>query len=54
MIISKKYAQKLIREGKAIIVNRTTDQKIWIERDYGKTYIVINRFDKQRIDHHIE
>jgi hypothetical protein len=41
MIISKKYAQKLVREGKAKIEGRTTDG-----------YIIITRYDLQRTDHY--
>jgi hypothetical protein len=54
MIISKKYAQKLVREGKATIEGRTTDQPRWEDRHTGKTYVIVTRHDKQRTDHYEE
>jgi hypothetical protein len=45
MIISKKYAEKLIREGKAEYLGDCR------ERGTNWYYSVINRLDKQRTDH---
>jgi len=46
MIISKKYALKLVKLKKAEVVGVITQD--------GKKYVAINRFDKQRTDHFIE
>jgi hypothetical protein len=55
MKITKKYAQRLVREGKARIEDeRTTDQARWDERYMGRTYRIVTRFDKQRTDHYEE
>ncbi len=55
MIISKAYAQRLVREGKAKIEDtRTTDQPRWEDRAMGKTYRVVTRYDVQRTDHYEE
>ena len=54
MVISKKYAQKLVREGKARIVGRTTTATTWDDRAYGDIYRVVNRLDIQRVDHYRE
>jgi len=43
MIISKKYADKLIKNGKANIIGKTYNN--------GKTYLILNRYDLQRTDH---
>jgi len=43
MIISKKYALKLIKEGKAEITTTVTEGDI--------VYCSINRYDLQRTDH---
>ena len=51
MIITKKHALKLVKEGKAKIEGRTTTAPRWTERDYGTTYLIIARYDKQRTDH---
>ena len=51
MVISKKYAQKLIKGGKARIIGRTTTAPTWDERAYGETYIIVDRSDLQRVDH---
>ena len=51
MIISEKYAKELIRDGKAEITGHTTTAQTWDERAYGKTYITLDRFDHQRVDH---
>ena len=54
MIITKKYALKLVAEGKAKIEGRTTDAPRWVERDFGTTYLIITRYDKQRTDHAVD
>lgn len=54
MIISKAYAKRLIKLGKARIVTRTTDQPRWSERHNGRTYVAIDRLDLQRVDHYEE
>ena len=54
MIITKKYAQKLVKGGKAKIEGRTTDQARWQDRDMGKTYAIVTRYDLQRTDHYEE
>ena len=43
MIISKKYAQKLVREGKASLDGHTKSAITWR---------VVNRLDIQRVDHY--
>jgi len=43
MIITLKYAKKLIRDGKACDHGVVTDD--------GKKYMVITRYDLQRVDH---
>ena len=48
MIISKQYAQRLIKTGKAEHVTTLhQDQQ-------GRVYVAINRLDKQRIDHYLD
>ena len=54
MIITKKYAQQLVRDGKAKIEGQTTDQARWQDRDMGKTYTIVTRYDLQRTDHYEE
>ena len=54
MIISKKYALKLVKEGKAKIEGRITTAPAWSARAYGTTYLMIMRYDKQRTDHAID
>jgi len=44
MIISKSYALKLVREGKARIEGKCFDD--------GWTYVIVTRFDLQRTDHY--
>lgn len=44
MIISRKYAQKLIRDGKARVTG--------IVHDNGKQYAILTRYDKQSTDHY--
>ena len=45
MIITKKYAQKLIHSGKAKIETELKPD------NYGRIYIAITRYDVQRTDH---
>jgi len=45
MIISKKYALKLIKDGKATADSGRTC-------DNGKMYVIITRYDLQRTDHY--
>ena len=51
MIITKQYAKRLVKEGKATVTGHTTDQARWADREYGKTYAIITRHDKKRVDH---
>ena len=53
MIITRKYAMRLVREGKARIDGRTTDQARWSDCDNGKTYRIVERLDVQRTDHYV-
>lgn len=52
MIISKRYAQKLIKKGRARIVGEMNDGQFWGDA-VGIIYTIINRYDKQRTDHYI-
>ena len=54
MIITKNYAKKLVRQGKAKIEGRTTDQARWQDRHQGTTYVIVTRYDKTRTDHYAE
>jgi len=54
MIITKKYAQKLVREGKARLEGRITDQPRWADRHTGHIYRIVIRHDKCRVDHYLE
>lgn len=49
MIISRKYAKKLVREGKAEETGLTCEGHRWPEGDH---LVVLNRFDLQRTDHY--
>jgi len=51
MIITKKYAKKLVKAGKAKITGQTTDQPRWCDRFQGRTYLIITRYDLCRTDH---
>jgi hypothetical protein len=46
MIISKKYAMRLIKAGKATAVEGDT----WT--GFGRTYQIVTRLDLQRVDHY--
>ena len=48
MIISKKYAQKLVREGKATIENCATTGV-----EEGRKAVLVTRHDVQRMDHYL-
>ena len=53
MIITKKYAKRLVREGKAKLEDgQVTDQARWQERYMGKVYQIVTRYDLQRTDHY--
>ena len=52
MIIDKKYAKRLIKQGKAAEVGLTTDQPPWAQHYQGTTYVIIDRYDLQRADHY--
>lgn len=54
MIISKKYAKSLIKQGKAVELGKTTTATRWEDNSQGKTYVIITRFDNQRTDHFLE
>jgi len=43
MIISKEYALKLVRIGKAKLEGKCFDN--------GNTYMIVTRYDLQRVDH---
>jgi hypothetical protein len=43
MIISLKYADKLIKQGRAVVIGTTLDN--------GREYLVISRADDRRVDH---
>ena len=45
MIINKKYADRLIRQGKAAKTTLVTTEN-------GVTYQAIDRLDRQRVDHY--
>ena len=45
MTITKRYAERLIREGKAV---KTTT----VSEDNGHRYQAIDRLDLQRVDHY--
>lgn len=47
MIISMKYAQTLIRQGKAKSIGLIAEPYI-----IGRRYMALDRFDKQRTDHY--
>ena len=51
MIITKNYAKRLIRRGKARVNGHTTTANSWPERSNGRTYAIISRPDLQRVDH---
>jgi len=53
MIISKGHAQRLVREGKARLGGKTTDQARWGDRYQGKVYCIVDRLDLQRVDHYL-
>lgn len=47
MIISKKYAVKLIKAGKAKVESALKPD------DQGRVYVAITRYDLQRTDHYL-
>jgi len=54
MLITKSHAKRLMRQGKARPVGRTTDQPRWCDRHNGQTYVVLDRLDLHRVDHYRE
>jgi len=50
MIISKKYALRLIREGKARKVGKLKPDP----NDRYRVYVIVDRLDLQRTDHYLE
>lgn len=50
MILSKKYLEELIKQGKAQYTNTTAEQSII--NDNNKQYVAIDRLDLQRVDHY--
>ena len=48
MIITKRYAQALIRAGKAKVETELKPD------DRGRVYVAITRYDLQRTDHYIK
>ncbi len=48
MIITKKYAQKLIRQGKARIATTLKPD------EHGVIYVAVDRLDIQRTDHYVK
>jgi len=48
MIISKNYALRLIREGKARKAGKLEPD------DRYRVYVIIDRLDLQRVDHYLE
>ena len=48
MIISKKYAQRLVRQGTARVFSRL------LPDDRGNVYVAIARLDLQRVDHYLD
>jgi len=53
MVISEKYAKQLVRAGKARLDGHTTDAVCWDFRAQGQTYMIVTRFDLQRVDHYL-
>uniref|UniRef100_A0A6M3LBC8 Uncharacterized protein n=1 Tax=viral metagenome TaxID=1070528 RepID=A0A6M3LBC8_9ZZZZ len=51
-MITVQYAARLVRQGKATVIGKTTDQPRWADRYNGKVYAILNRHDLQRIDHY--
>ena len=49
MIITRKHAQRLAREGKATL--ETIDGETVTTVDNGRRYQIVTRHDKQRVDH---
>jgi len=51
MIITKAYAQALIRDGKARAAGKTSGGDCWPD---PPTYVIVERLDMQRVDHYQE
>lgn len=55
MIITKKTAQKLVREGKATIETDENGQIVHTRGiDGNKPFALVTRHDKQRVDHYLD
>ena len=56
MILSKKYLQGLIREGKGDYTAGSEEKSIINEKpdqpSDGKRHVAVARYDKQRVDHY--
>ena len=48
MKITKEYAKRLVRQGKAEITGKLKPCSC------GKVFIIVTRSDKQRVDHYLE
>ena len=48
MIITRAYAKKLIRAGKATITTSLRPD------DNGRVYIAVDRYDVSRVDHYLQ
>ena len=47
MIITKEYADRLIKQGRAAVSGRTVSEN-------GVYYVIVDRYDLQRTDHYRE
>jgi len=54
MIITKRYAQRLVREGKARLGGQTVRNGTWRDRYMGQVYRILDRLDLQRVDHYLD
>ena len=56
MLLSREYLQRLIREGGAGYAAGSEGESIINENpsnpSYGKRYVAVDRYDKQRVDHY--
>lgn len=50
MIITRQYAQRLIRQGKARTNGMTTGGDKWPNEPH---YVIVDRLDKHRVDHYL-
>ena len=54
MLITKDYAKRLIKNGKAQAEGHTTDQPTWADCHSGNVYMIVTRFGFQRTDHYLD